>query len=269
MPAEIIRPLGILAGEGALPRHLTRFCVENDIPVCAVQFKNCAYFDFPTVPILHTRIERVGEIFSFLKANNVKDVVMIGNLQKPSLSSMRPDLRGLRTLGKIAKSFVKGDDNLLRSLRREIEAEGFMVRGVDCYLTDLTAQAGCLTKTGHAQGNQFINSAIEMAIQHGVEDKGQSILAHSDGTYSFETREGTTALIEQFGREGSILVKMMKPQQDPDLDRPTVGLETIRALVKAQCDGMIIHADAVFMIDKNDMIECANQNNIFIEAINP
>lgn len=269
MPTKITRPLGILAGEGALPFHLTRFCIENDIPVCVVQFKGCDYSDFPNVPILQTRIERVGEIFSFLKANKVKDVVMIGNLQKPSLSSMRPDFKGLKTLGKIAGAFVKGDDNLLRSLRREIEAENFTVRGVDYYLKNLTAQAGCLTKISHAQGNQFINAAIKTAIQHGIDDKGQSILAHNDGTYSFETRDGTTALIDKHGRNGSILVKMMKPQQDPDLDRPTVGVHTVEALVKKQCAGLIIQADAVFLIDKNDMINHANQHDLFIEAINP
>ena len=268
MPTKIDRPVGILAGEGALPLYLTQFCIDNNIPVCVIQFDGCVYDAYPTIPILKTRLEKVGGIFQFLKNNNVVDVVMIGNLQKPSLSSMRPDTKGVKTLARIMGAMMRGDDNLLRSLRHEIEAEGFTVRGVDYYLKNLTAQAGCLTKVQMKQGNQFINAAIKTAIQHGIDDKGQSILAHEDGTYSYETREGTTILIEKCGRYGSILVKMMKPQQDPDLDRPTVGVKTIQALIKSQCAGMVIQADSVFMIDKDDMIDCANKNGIFIEVIN-
>ena len=57
---------------------------------------------------------------------------------------------------------------------------------------------------------------------------------------------------------GSILIKMVKPQQDPDLDRPTVGLQTLQALNAQKCTGMIIQADGVLMIDKDDMIAYAN-----------
>ena len=267
MSAEI-KTVGILAGEGALPLQLVHHCLNYNIPVCAVQFVGCDYSDWPDIPILKTRLEKVGDIFKFLKKQNVENVVMIGNLKRPSLKKMRPDLRGLKTLGKIAGAFAKGDDNLLRSLRSEIEGEGFTVRGVDTYLTDLTALIGRLTNNQcDCCNNEFINDAIQTAIQHGKADKGQSILAHEDGSYSYEGPDGTTALILTEGRKGSILVKMMKPQQDPDLDRPTVGLHTLEMLNEKQCKGMIIQSDAVFMVNKAEMIEYADKHALFIEAV--
>lgn len=259
-----IKSVAILAGEGALPLQLTRYCIENDIPACIVQFEGCDYDAFPDVPTLKTRIEKVGAIFGFLKTNQVTDVVMVGNLSRPSLKSLRPDWQGIKTLGRIAGAFTKGDNNLLTSLRSEIEGQGFTVRGVDYYLTHLTANAGCLT-TQSCSGD--VAGGVAESLRHGREDKGQSILMHVDGTYSYEGRAGTTALIEEWGKAGSILFKMMKPNQDPDLDRPTVGLNTLTALQAKECAGMVIEANAVLMVDKDDMIAFANANQMFIEAV--
>jgi len=257
--------VGVLAGEGELPLQLTRYCADNEIPIAIVQFDMCDYGEFPIAPILQTRIERVGEIFSFFKDNNVKNVVMIGNLQKPSFTSLRPDVRGLKTLTRIAKAFVSGDDSLLRALRIEIEKEGYNVRGVDYYLTQLTCKLGQLTKK---KCDIDIRDATKESLRYGTEDRGQSVLLHSDGTYSYETRTGTTALIDNEGRAGSVLVKMVKPQQDPDLDRPTVGMQTLIALKSKGCAGMVVEADGVLLINQDEMINYANEHNLFIEGVN-
>lgn len=261
-----IENLGILAGEGELPLQLVHHCLKNNIPVCVVQFKDCEYTDYPDVPILRTPIEKVGAIFKFFQSHRVSNVVMIGNLKRPDMASLRPDWQGIKTLARIAKALVKeGDNALLTSLRSDIEAQGFHVKSIDHYLTNLTVSAGCFTKHNC---NMDMGKGISIALKHGAEDKGQSVLLHSDGTYSCEDVDGTTALIQKHGREGSVLIKMMKPQQDSDLDRPTVGLQTLEALRAKDCDGLIIQADAVFLVNKDDMITYANANDLFIEAVN-
>lgn len=267
--SDKVKPVGILAGEGALPPQLIDYCQSAGIDACAVQFKGCHYQEWGfDIPIISTRLEKVGEIFAFFKKNDVANVVMIGNLKRPAIGSLRPDLKGLKTLKNIAGAYLKGDDNLLRSLKHEIEKEGFKIRGLDYYLDDLTAPVGCLTQTHYNLSAEHIRQAIDTAKKHGRDDKGQSILMHNDGSFSYEDRDGTASLIHTHGREDSILVKMLKPQQDPDLDRPTVGLETLKALYEKQCSGMMIQADAVFMIDKADMVQFADEHTLFIEAVN-
>jgi DUF1009 family protein len=256
MSAEIDKsPLGILAGEGALPVQLTQYCIDND---------SCIYNDFPSVPSIVTKMERVGEIFSFFKKHNVQNVVMIGNLQRPSITSMRPDFKGIKTLGRIAGAFMKGDDNLLRSLRVEIENEGFSVKGIDYYLSNLISKRQCLTKRSC---DIDVQDAVREALRYGAQDKGQSILLHVDGTYGYETRDGTTSLIQNEGNNGSILVKMVKPNQDLDLDRPTVGLQTLIALKNSGCIGMVIQANGVLMVDRDEMVAYANHNDLFIDVV--
>lgn len=266
--SDEIKPVGLLAGEGALPLKLITHCRLHNIPIFAVQFKGCDYQNWPQeIPVLKTRLEKVGEIFTYFKKNNVKNVVMVGNLHRPSVASLRPDFRGLKTLGRIAGAFAKGDDNLLRSLKQEIESEGFKVRGIDSYLTDLIAPLGGLTQRPCELSLEALKKGIEAAKKHGLEDKGQSVLLHTDGSVSYEGRDGTTALIRDYGREGSVLIKMIKPQQDPDLDRPTVGIHTLKMLQEKHCYGLVIEANAVLMVDKDDMISYANENALFIEAV--
>jgi len=157
-----------------------------------------------------------------------------------------PNVKTLKT------RILKGDDNLLRALRTEIEIEGFNVKGINHYLTNLTANTGLLTQN---RCTRPVNDAISEALRYGADDKGQSILLHTDDTYSYETRNGTTALIANKGKKGSILIKMVKPQQDLDLDRPTVGLNTLKALHDRGCQGMILQANGVLLVNKHDMVE--------------
>ena len=263
MPTKI-NSIGILAGEGEIPHILIDHCLQKNLPVCAVQFDGCAYSRFPDIPVLNTRIERVGEVFKFFKSNQVSDVVLIGNLSRPSPSSLRPDWKGVKVLSQLAMAFTKGDDTLLRTLRHIIEDEGFTVRGADYFIDDLTLPVGVHTTT---TSTSDYTSGVQESIKHGIDDKGQSILMHVDGTFSHETRSGTTALILNEGRAGSILIKMTKPQQDPDLDRPTVGLDTLKALHKVGASGLVIQAQSVFAIHKNAMVKYANDHNLFIEAV--
>jgi DUF1009 family protein len=109
--------------------------------------------------------------------------------------------------------------------------------------------------------------AVNEALRFGEQDKGQSILRHTDGMYSYETREGTTSLIQNEGKNGSMLVKMVKPNQDPDLDRPTVGVQTLIALNDMACAGMVVQANGVLMIGKDEMIKYADKNNMFIDVV--
>jgi DUF1009 family protein len=268
MSAEI-ECVGLLAGEGDLPHQLIEHCVQNTIPICVVRFKNLKYQPYDVaIPLLETRLEKVGEIFKFFKKNKVNHVVMVGSLQKPSLKSLRPDLRGLKTLGKIAKSYGRGDDNLLKLLKQDIEQEGFKIVGIDRYLNNLTAAQGTLTQERCKLSASDIQKAIEETLHHGRHDKGQSVLLHKDGTFAYEDRAGTTALIKEHGYEGSILFKFVKPQQDRDLDRPTTGIHTLKALYEKKCLGMVVEADSVFMVNKDDMVDYAHAHGLFIEARN-
>lgn len=253
----------MLAGEGDLPLRLVDHALTAGIPVCVIHFNGCDYAPYPAVPILKTPIERVGDIFRFLKNQSVTDVVLIGNLKRPKLSSLRPDWQGLKTLGRIAGAFAKGDNDLLTTLKDEIERQGYRVRGIDYFLSDLTCKSGTLTGRSCTVD---LTKGIAASRAHGIADKGQSVLLHPDGTLSYEDQAGTNALIHRHGRAGSILIKTIKPQQNPDLDRPTVGLDTVIFLSEKGCSGMAIQAGEVIFVNRDEAVAYANEHGLFIEV---
>ena len=60
---------------------------------------------------------------------------------------------------------------------------------------------------------------------------------------------------------------MARRNQDYRIDIPTIGLETIKKVVEINGRGIIIEADKMLFIDKEEVIKFANKNKIFIKGI--
>ena len=87
-----------------------------------------------------------------------------------------------------------------------------------------------------------------------------------------EAIEGTDALIARSAslrREGpgGVLVKIAKPQQDNRYDLPTVGPDTLRAIIKAGLRGVALEAGRSLLVDREKTVALADEAGIFIAGI--
>ena len=60
---------------------------------------------------------------------------------------------------------------------------------------------------------------------------------------------------------------MARRNQDYRIDVPTIGLETIKKVAEINACGIVIEADKMLFIDKEEVINFANKNKIFIKGI--
>ena len=60
---------------------------------------------------------------------------------------------------------------------------------------------------------------------------------------------------------------MARNDQDYRIDIPTIGLETVKKVVQINGRGIVIEADKMMFIDKEEVIDFANKNKIFIVGI--
>lgn len=60
---------------------------------------------------------------------------------------------------------------------------------------------------------------------------------------------------------------MSRPQQDMRVDVPTIGVETIKTLIKIKAKGIVGEAGKMIFTDQEEAIKLANENNIFIIGI--
>ena len=64
-----------------------------------------------------------------------------------------------------------------------------------------------------------------------------------------------------------ILLKLPKNKQDLRIDLPTVGLQTLKDIKKYGLKGLVLKSKRNIFLDKKEVINFANKNNIFIKVI--
>ena len=108
------------------------------------------------------------------------------------------------------------------------------------------------------------------SIEIGKLDIGQAVAVRNKAVLAVETIEGTDETIKRAGRfskGGIVVVKMIKPNQDPRFDIPTVGTGTIDSLIEAKASVLAIEAGKTFFIDREESVSKADGNGISIVAI--
>jgi UDP-2,3-diacylglucosamine hydrolase len=272
MATESAGTLGILAGGGTLPRQVAEAAAAQGRPVFLVAF--AGQHDPATVtgfPHVVLPIAKAGQIIKALKAAGVVDLVMAGGVRRPSVSELGLDWRGVQLFAKIGAKAL-GDDGLLTTIRKELEGEGFRLVGPKDILVDGTVPAGLLGRyRPDEQADADIAHGIAIARALGGLDVGQSVVVQQGLVLGVEAIEGTDALIARVGplrREGpgGVLVKIAKPQQDRQIDLPTIGLRTVEAAAASGLRGIAIQAGATLVLEREALVAAADAAGLFIIA---
>ena len=266
--------LGIIAGGGPLPGLIARACEGEGREVLIVAFEGetdpatCAGF-----PHRWLGLGAVGALLKALRQANCREVVLAGSIRRPSLSSIKVDLRGMRVLGRIASAKAKGDDALLSLVIAELESEGFTVVGADDLIATLCAPAGAIgARAPDEDAERDIAIGIEAARALGAQDIGQAVVVQAGRVLGVEGVEGTDGLIErcaalQEGGPGAVLVKMKKPGQERRADLPTIGAATIERLAEAGFRGVAIEAGETLILERAQAIARADEHGVFMVGV--
>lgn len=266
--------LGIIAGGGAAPQRLMEACKRagRDFFVVCLEGqadKGLAASD----PHAWLHMGAMGRLKELAKEQGFTEVVMIGRVRRPSLAELKPDWLGVKVAAKIGLNML-GDDAVLRGIGKAMEEElGLHVVGVQDIFTDLLTPAGQLGRVApDEQANNDIVRGIEIATVLGTLDIGQSVIVQQGLVLGVEAIEGTDKLIERSAglrREGpgGVLVKIAKPQQDNRFDLPTIGPDTIAAMVRAGLRGVALEAGRSLILEREATVSTADASGIFIVGI--
>lgn len=267
--------LGVIAGGGEVPRYLLQSCDKKDIRTFLVALDGQADTaltdgrEHITAPL-----GAAGYIIKTLQNRDIRDLVLIGAVRRPSFTELKPDIKTAGLLTKIGLSLL-GDDGLLKAIRKELEHEGFRLHGVHEIAPDLLAQEGVIGRyKPSGTDRDDIAKGFEAARQLGYLDIGQSVIVQNGIILGVEAAEGTDALIKRSGGlkrkgGGGVLVKRCKPQQDKDLDLPTIGPNTVRECAAAGLAGIAVHAGQSLVFDIEEIKKQADKHRIFVTAVDP
>lgn len=219
------------------------------------------------------KLGAVGRSIKLLHQASVDDVVLIGAINRPSLGTLKLDMRGMQLLAKLGLRAAKGDDHLLSTIVRELEGEGFRVVGADEIIKPMLAPTGPITlAVPNDPMREDIDLGFKVAMQMGELDIGQAVIVQQGRVLGVEAVEGTDALLARVGAlelqgSGGVLVKVKKPGQDRRADLPTIGDRTVSGAIDAGLEGIAIHAGHCLLVNRDRMIEKADRAGLFITGI--
>ena len=265
-----LHALGIIAGNGVYPRLLAdgarRAGVEKIV---------AAAFTDETDPVLERHVNvlewmRVGQLGRFLKffrSQGIHHAIMAGQIAPKNLFDLRPDLKALMLLGKLKE---RNAESIFAAIADELAKIDVDLLPATTFLEDSLARPGVIAgpKLSSRQEHDVElgwNAAKEIARL----DIGQTIIIKNGTIVAVEALEGTNEAIKRGGtlaREGAVMVKVSKPNQDMRFDVPVIGVETVRIAAESGVRVIAVEAGKTLLLERDAVIALANGSNMSVVA---
>ena len=100
-------------------------------------------------------------------------------------------------------------------------------------------------------------------------DIGQCVVVKDRMVLAVEAVEGTDETIRRAGkfRKGTVVVKVLKPNQDPRLDLPAAGLKTLETMVSAGARVLALEAGKTLFFEREEALKFADQHGLIVVGI--
>ena len=263
--------IGLIAGNGRFPIIFADNARKLGYHVSAVAHEG------ETEPELATHVDRIhwvkiGQLSKLIKAfkqDGVHQAVMLGGIKKTHVfTTVRPDFRTLALATRLA---LWKDDDILREFAKELEQEGIAICESTFGLEGILVEEGSLTERApSAKEWEDIRYGWNVAYDVGRLDIGQCVVIKDRVVVAVEAVEGTDEAIKRGGelaKEGAVVVKRSKPQQDLRFDLPAVGPRTIEVMVSVKASVLAVEAGRTILLDREIMLDKARSSRIAIVGI--
>ena len=263
--------LGLIAGNGRFPIIFADNARKLGYQVSAVAHEG------ETDPELAHHVDRIhwikiGQLNKLIKAfkdDQVHQAVMLGGIKKTHVfTTVRPDFRALALAARLA---LWKDDDILREIARELEKEGIAICESTFGLEGILADEGPLTARVPSEKEwEDIRYGWDVAHDIGRLDIGQCIVVKDRVIVAVEAVEGTDEAIKrggQLAKDGAVVVKRCKPQQDMRFDLPAVGPRTIEIMASVNASVLAIEAGRTIILDRDLTLKKANSARIAMVGI--
>jgi UDP-2,3-diacylglucosamine hydrolase len=225
--------------------------------------------------VLPARWGRIGRLFHSLEEAGCREAVFVGAVaRRPDYRAIGLDLHAVRLLPRILPLLRAGDDGLLRGIAAIFAERGISLVSPLAVAPELGAPEGLVAGPAPAGSDRGdVEKASEAARMSGALDIGQGAVAVGGRVVAVEGAEGTDALLARVGElrrsgripaRGGVLVKCMKPRQDPRLDLPTIGPDTACAAKAAGLSGVAVEAGRTLLAGRGETIAAFRETGLFL-----
>ena len=234
-----------------------------------------AAFTGETDPVLAERVDliewmRVGQLnrlLKFFSQNKVRHAIMAGQIAPKNLFDLRPDWKALLLLGKLKQ---RNAESIFAAIADELAKVDVDLLPATSFLEDCLAPVGLITGAKlSTHEEKDVDLGLNVAREIARLDVGQTVIVKSGTILAVEAFEGTNDAIKRGGalaREGAVMVKVAKPNQDMRFDVPVIGVETVRVAAGAKLRVIAIEAGKTLLLERDAIVSLADRSKISIVA---
>ena len=214
-------------------------------------------------------IGQFGKIINLLNKKKCKKVLFAGKVNKPKLSKLKLDLKGIYYIPRIIKSLKLGDAAILKEIIKILKEQKIKTINSLAFNPELTLKKGNYSKLKPNKNDKIdINKAIKTLNKLDKYNFSQGTVVRNNKIIAIEGKGGTEKMIKKCKskkfRNNGVLVKLPKKKQDIRIDLPTVGLKTLNQCKLAGLKGIVLKSNKNVFLEKKKCISFANTNKMFI-----
>src|SRR5215813_2461898 len=267
---DVPKNLGIIAGNGVYPRLIAAGARKAGVKKIVA-----AAFTGETDPLLNQhvdvlewmRVGQLGRLLKFFRSHGIHHAIMAGQIAPKNLFDLQPDWKALLLLGKLKE---RNAESIFAAIADELVKIDVDLLPATTFLEDSLAQSGLIAgpKLSPRQEND-VELGWNVAKEIARLDIGQTIIVKNGTIVAVEALEGTNEAIKRGGtlaREGAVMVKVSKPNQDMRFDVPVIGVETIRIAAESGVRVIAVEAGKTLLLERDALIALANASNMSLVA---
>ena len=265
--------VGLIAGIGNLPVEFMRAAQHEGYEVVVISVVTDGAPELQAEADAYYQISVFKSdtvIKTFLK-EGVTDVTMLGKVTKEHLYKKITTIPDMRTIKLLNRLRNRKDDTIMLAIVEELEKEGLAVADQTKYMRSLMPPVGVMTMRKPTEVEQLdIEFGFTLAKQMGALDIGQTVVVKEQAAMAIEAIEGTDECIKRggaLGREGAVVVKTAKPNQDVRFDVPAVGMKTLESMITGNCKVLAMEAKRTIFVEQEAVLQKANELGIVICAV--
>ena len=265
--------VGLIAGIGNLPVEFMRAAQHEgyEVVVISVVTDGAPELQAEADAYYQISVFKSDKVIKTFLKEGVTDVTMLGKVTKEHLYkkiTTVPDMRTIKLLNRLRN---RKDDTIMLAIVEELEKEGLSVADQTKYMRSLMPPAGVMTQRKPTEEEQLdIEFGFTLAKQMGALDIGQTVVVKEQAAMAIEAIEGTDECIKRggaLGREGAVVVKTAKPNQDVRFDVPAIGIKTLESMIASNCKVLAMEAKRTIFVEQEAVLQKANELGIVICAV--
>ncbi|MBD3263943.1 MAG: DUF1009 domain-containing protein [Candidatus Omnitrophica bacterium] len=262
--------IGIIAGNRFLPILIAqKIRAREDVPeLVAVCFRG------ETSPAIRRYVDRcywlrvgaLGALREVMEKEGLKEWIMAGQINPMHIFRKRNWDIELKKLTKKISDFRP--HCIFYEIIKYLEKSGIKFLELVPYLEEEMAREGVMNSLElQPETEEDIQFGLNV-VRHFVElDVGQTAVVKKKSVVALESLEGTDRTIIRGGSlagRNCVIFKFCKKKQDLRFDVPVVGEKTLKYLKRVGASALVLEADRVIILNKQDFLKKTEKSNIAV-----